>query len=207
MPDGSIFSAARAGQVSSLSSEPTSKYVSASLFPLPASARLSLRFRTNDAAAIDAAAALGIGAPVNTCVASSDRTIARLGPDEWLLLCSEAMGATVRREVDTALAGRAYSLVDIGHRNVAISVEGGHARSILNAGCPLDLRERSFPPGSATRTLLGKAEIILLRPNIDPVYRVECWRSFAPYVHTFLRDAARELERTLGWAASTDLNP
>jgi sarcosine oxidase, subunit gamma len=23
-------------------------------------------------------------------------------------------------------------------------------------------------------------------------FRVECWRSFAPYVHAFLQDAARE---------------
>lgn len=194
MPDGSILPEVRTGRITPLSSESTSKHISASFFPLPASARFSLRFRTKDAAAVNAAAALGIDTPINTCVVSSARTLARLGPDEWLLLCPEAQGAVLQQDIDMALAGRAYSLVDIGHRNVAISVEGEHARSILNAGCPLDLRDRSFPPGSATRTLLGKAEIVLLRPGIDQIYRVECWRSFAPYVHAFLREAAREFE-------------
>ena len=44
----------------------------------------------------------------------------------------------------------------------------------------------------ATRTLLGKAEIILWRLHDAPAYRVECGRSFAPYVYAFLREAARE---------------
>lgn len=191
MPDGSILPAVHTQRFTPLSSGSTSKHISASFFPLPVSARFTLRFRTKDAPAV-----LGIDTPINTCVVSSARTLARLGPDEWLLLCPEAQGAALQRDIDTALVGRAYSLVDIGHRNVAISVEGGHACSILNAGCPLDLRDKSFPPGSATRTLLGKAEIVLLRPGIDPVYHVECWRSFAPYVHAFLREAAREFEWT-----------
>jgi sarcosine oxidase, subunit gamma len=43
----------------------------------------------------------------------------------------------------------------------------------------------------ATRTLLGKCEIILGRTGAE-TYRVECWRSYSAYVLGFLDEAARE---------------
>ena len=42
---------------------------------------------------------------------------------------------------------------------------------------------------------MGKAEIVLMRLDDRPTYRVECWRSFASYVHGFLTEAAREFQR------------
>jgi sarcosine oxidase subunit gamma len=38
---------------------------------------------------------------------------------------------------------------------------------------------------------MGKAEVVLLRTGEDEV-RVECWRSFADYVFTFLTEASRD---------------
>jgi sarcosine oxidase subunit gamma len=89
------------------------------------------------------------------------------------------------------LAGHFFSLVDLSHATVGFAVSGEHAAAILNAGCPLDLRDRSFPVGMATRTVLGKAEIILIRQEAAS-YLVECRRSFATYVAAFLREAARD---------------
>ncbi len=37
-----------------------------------------------------------------------------------------------------------------------------------------------------------KAEVVLVRPAPGDHFRVECWRSFAPYVHAFLVNSARE---------------
>ena len=105
---------------------------------------------------------------------------------------------TIAAEIAAALGTRFHALVDIGHRNVAIEVKGAHAADIINAGCPLDLFETSFPTGTATRTLLGKAEIVLLRLDDAPTWRVECWRSFATYVHGFLAEAARDFEIAAG---------
>jgi sarcosine oxidase, subunit gamma len=45
--------------------------------------------------------------------------------------------------------------------------------------------------GMATRTLLGKAEIVLWRQAVDR-FQIDVWRSFAPYVREFLSEAARE---------------
>ena len=91
------------------------------------------------------------------------------------------------------MSNAAHALIDVSHRNVAFEIAGPRAAAALNAGCPLDLHETAFPPGTATRTLLGKAEIVLIRPGSQPVYRVECWRSFATYVHGFLLEAAHGL--------------
>ena len=81
----------------------------------------------------------------------------------------------------SALEGRHYSLVDVSHRYAAFAVEGDSAPLILAAGCPLDLHPDFFTPGTATRTLLGKAER-RWRLGEAPSYRVECARSFAGYV-------------------------
>lgn len=131
-----------------------------------------------------------LSGPLNTCRTHGDRIAARLGPDEWLLIGPESESATVATGED--LADRVISLVDISHRNVAFTVSGPNAPAVLNAGIALDLSDAAFPAGSATRTLLGKAEVVLLRPGTAPVYQVECWRSFAPYVHGLLTEVVQE---------------
>jgi sarcosine oxidase subunit gamma len=142
------------------------------------------------AAPLGTIAGFPVGMAINRHGAANGRLAARLGPDEWLLLGPEADGDLIGGEVATALGTTFHALVDIGHRNVAFEISGRHSADALNAGCPLDLAAPSFPTGSATRTLLGKAEIVLLRLDDAPTFRVECWRSFAPYVYAFLTEAA-----------------
>lgn len=101
-----------------------------------------------------------------------------LGPDEWLLL------------TDSDLIGS--GLVDISHRLAGMELSGPHAAAALNAGCPLDLHGTAFPADTCTRTLFGKAEIILWRTAPD-AFHIEIARSFIPYVTAFLREAARGL--------------
>jgi sarcosine oxidase, subunit gamma len=43
-----------------------------------------------------------------------------------------------------------------------------------------------------TRTVFGKAEIVLWRPA-EQSFRLEVWRSFSPYVAHLLHEVAREL--------------
>lgn len=155
-------------------------------------ARFSLRAWPAIAAEIGVAAGFDLAGPVNSVRVSGERLSARLGPNEWLLIAPEGEGEEIPAAIGASFGDRFHALIDIGHRNVAFSVGGPHAADILNAGCPLDLSEAAFPPGMATRTLLGKAEIVLMRPGGEPSFRVECWRSFARYVYGFLTEAARE---------------
>ncbi|MDR3372596.1 MAG: sarcosine oxidase subunit gamma family protein, partial [Ancalomicrobiaceae bacterium] len=56
---------------------------------------------------------------------------------------------------------------------------------------PLDLDVSAFPVGMSTRTVLAKVEIVLWRKAAS-TFHLECGRSFAPYVHGFVAEAARE---------------
>lgn len=165
---------------------------------LPPAARFSLRLDPAVATAVGTAAGFPLDIPLNSRSGSGERSAARVGPNEWLLLGADGDAEAIPGDIKAALAGRFHALVDIGHRNAAIEVSGAHAAEVLNSGCPLDLSDAAFPAGSATRTLMGKAEIVLMRLGDAPVYQVECWRSFASYVHGFLLEAAREFDPTVG---------
>jgi sarcosine oxidase, subunit gamma len=155
--------------------------------PLQDFARWSLRLPPAAAERLRELAGFPIAIEINRCACANDRIAARLGPDEWLL-CAPA---DVR--IEDPLGAEHHALVDVAHRYVGFVIEGAQAPVLLAAGCPLDLHPKVFTAGTATRTLLGKAEIVLWRLHEAPAYRVECPRSFAPYVMAFLREAAREL--------------
>ena len=136
-----------------------------------------------------AARALPLGAQTRTASAGSGVSVRPAGAEaRFSLRARLAKGAAPK------LAGLPHSLVNVSHRNVGIDVSGRQAAAVLNAGCPLDLSESAFPPGSATRTLLGKSEIVLIRASAAPLYRVECWRSFSTYVHGLLNEAVFGVE-------------
>ncbi|MCY6379213.1 sarcosine oxidase subunit gamma [Hoeflea prorocentri] len=109
-----------------------------------------------------------------------------IGPDEWLIIADASADLTSVCGKVSAL----HSAVDVSHRNTAITVSGPAAEATLNAGCPQDLSLDAFPVGACSRTLLGKAEVVLLRES-EETFRVECWRSFSAYVFDFLADASR----------------
>ena len=83
------------------------------------------------------------------------------------------------------------SITDISHRNVAFLLSGEGATNTLNSGAPRDLSLDAFPVGCASRTIFGKAEVVLLRTG-KTSFRLECWRSFAPYVWDLLCDGATD---------------
>lgn len=153
--------------------------------PLVEGLRLSIRL--DPASAPDC-----LDFPINQCRHQNDRIIARLGPDEWFLMASEHQQESVRQELHGLLGHRVCSVVDVSHRSLGIEVTGLHAREVLNGGCPLDLSDAAFPAGSATRTVFGKAEIILLRHTDRQTFRLEAWRSFMPYVRDLLAQLAVE---------------
>ena len=138
-------------------------------------------------------AAFGVTPSTEACRAALKGAHAALwlGPDEWLLLASEGDAATLAETLEAALAGVPHSLVDISHRNAGFVVTGDHAPAVLNVGCPLDLDVSAFPVGMCTRTVLGKAEVMLWR-QAPQRFHLEVWRSFAPYVLGFLAQAAED---------------
>ncbi len=159
--------------------------------PIGPMARFSLRLR--ETALPSAASALGVdlAQPINRAVCKGGRRALRLGPDEWLVLAPEEDAEAIAAALDRTVSAGDFSLVDIGHRQTAIQLEGKDAAFMLNAACPLDLDLAAFPVGMASRTLFAKAEIILWRFAATQ-FHIEVWRSYAPYVWDLLREIGRE---------------
>ncbi|MES0027368.1 sarcosine oxidase subunit gamma [Mesorhizobium sp. M0040] len=154
---------------------------------LPPAERISLRAPEASIAALSKALGVVLPQRPKTSAAKAGRTALWLGPDEWLVIDESGKDPLV----DCAKISELHSAVGISHRNVAISVTGPAAAATINAGCPQDLSLGAFPVGAASRTILGKVEIVLVRTAAD-AFRVECWRSFSDYVFTFLSEAARD---------------
>lgn len=136
----------------------------------------------------------GLPLPLEPCRAAGEpggRAALWLGPDEWLLLAPSTEGEAARDALRQATAGGRGCAVDISHRQAALTVQGPAATVLLNSGCPLDLDIAAFPVGMCARTLYAKAEIVLWRTALD-AFRVEVWRSFAPYVIGHLAAAIKD---------------
>jgi sarcosine oxidase subunit gamma len=164
---------------------------SAAVRILPPAARHVLRGAPS---VLDAAAdALGLSLAMPACRASThaSRSALWLGPDERLLMGAASSAADTVTRLERALGARPYSLVDVSHRQLGLSLAGPDAARVLAAGCPLDLDAEAFPVGMCTRTVLAKAEIVLWRVATDG-FHLEVWRSFAAYVSGVIAEAARE---------------
>ncbi len=162
----------------------------------PDLARLSLR---GDPTTLGAAFGIALSTVPCRAASAGDRTALWLGPDEWLLLAPSGT-------LDPGSPVQGAAVVDIGHRQVGLALDGPAAADALAAGCPLDLHISAFPVGMCTRTVFGKAEIVLWRQG-GARFHLEVWRSFAAYVHGLLEVASRDLgEEVMNGTAGRSLN-
>jgi len=154
----------------------------------PMAARLIVR--GGDSAVATMGEAFGVALPRDACRAriAGERAALWLGPDEWLLIAPGSGGEELLHELTEALGQEPASVVDVSHRQVGITVAGPEGVGALNSFNALDLAESAFPVGMCTRTLFGKAEIVLWRTARE-AFRIEVWRSFAPYVMDCLEEA------------------
>ncbi len=165
-----------------------------SVIPLPVSARFSFRGRPGAVAA--AGTAFGVRLPQEACRAATDgaRAALWLGPDEWLLLAPEDQASEISLALPQAMTGLPHALADVSQAFLAFEIAGKDAATVLSGGCPLDLDPAGFPVGMCTRTVLGKAAIVLWRFAPER-FRLECGRSFAGYVAELLEQSRAD------WAA------
>lgn len=159
----------------------------ARLTPASPASRISLRAPAESVAALSSALHLELPTKPKTSGHAGGRSALWLGPDEWLVI--DESGADL-----VALAASSSSLhaaTDVSHRNTAIIVSGPGAEATLSAACPQDLSLTVFPVGACSRTIFGKAEMVLLRID-EETFRVECWRSFSTYVFGLLSESAQD---------------
>jgi len=151
-------------------------------------ARFSLRIDPSEAAT----AAIAFGAPLPTRIgqtaSSGGRLALQLGPDEWQLLAPLSEGDAIVESFGRLQTP--HSLVDVGHREVGILVEGEAALLALRSAIAFDVE--AMPVGTGCRTVFDKAQIILIRET-ENRFRIEVWRSFADHVWHILHAASREI--------------
>ncbi len=157
------------------------------LSPVESRERISLRADPTTAKALGTAIGLNLPTKPTGVTTKGNKSAFWIGPDEWLLIGPD--NGSMAKALEK-VGRQVYSATDISHRNTAITVSGAKAVEALNSGCPRDLSLDAFPVKSCSRTVLGKAEIILWRTG-NQEFHVECWRSFSDYVWKFLVDATR----------------
>ncbi len=153
----------------------------------PSAERLSLRARPAGIPSLEAPLGMRLPLQIGATAVDDGRHVLKLGPDEWLII--DESGRSPAEDLKHVSA--VHSAVDVSHRNVGFILEGARVEDVLAAGCPLDLSEEAFPVGSATRTVFGKIEVVLYRKDAHR-FRLECWRSFAPYALALLEAACRD---------------
>lgn len=153
----------------------------------PPASRISLRATAKGAKAYEKT--LGFALPMKPGGTKSKAGIHALwlGPDEWLILSVKGENTNAKAPRTTA----EYVETDVSHRNTGFVLTGIGAQNVLSAACPRNLSLDAFPVGTASRTIFGKAEVVLYRTAKD-TFRLECWRSFVPYIWAYLLDGAKD---------------
>ena len=151
-----------------------------------------LALRGGEAVAQAAGSVFGSDLPdaVNRMTKEGTRRALKLGPDEWLVVGGEGEGETLLAAFEEAFGDEPHALVDLSMRFAAIEAEGPARRDALAAACPIDLHPTQTPAGFATRTVFGKADVVLAFEADSILILVN--RSFAPYVWGLLVEAGRE---------------
>lgn len=130
-------------------------------------------------------------ADANTVV-GAERKIFWLGPDEWILVGSDARMAGLARELTEKLRAQHAAINDVSGGQVSYRLLGDHARQLLAKGCTLDLHPDVFGPGQCAQTGLAKAGILLCPLADKAGFDLFVRRSFADYLWQWLLRAGRE---------------
>jgi sarcosine oxidase subunit gamma len=151
-------------------------------------ARFSLRIDPSETSAAATAFGAPLPARIGRTATSGGRLALQIGPDEWQLLAPVSEGDAIVESFRRLQVP--HSLVDIGHREVGIVVEGEAATLALCSAIAFHVE--AMPVGTGCRTVFDKAQIILIRET-ENRFRIEVWRSFADHVRHILHAVSREI--------------
>ena len=160
----------------------------------PFVAMADLRVDPAGPAAADVARFLGVDLPTapSTWVESDTVRVIWLGPDEWLVTSPFRTPQELEAGLRAAVAGRG-AVVDVSGQRTTLWLTGADARDVLSGGCAVDLHPRAFRRGAAAQTLLGQASVVLIAlDDTATSYEILVRSSFAPYMASWLLDAASE---------------
>lgn len=127
----------------------------------------------------------------NTASIDPQRQLLWLGPDEWLLKLRDRQGDAVAHALQAALTGVHSAVVDVGHGNTTLMLQGPGSADLLARGCPLDLHPRAFATGALAQSHIAKAGATVLCLYAGIQYEITVRRSFANYLVRWLCEAGQ----------------
>lgn len=159
------------------------------LAEIPFDDMLVLRGDADDVRFVQAvrdATSLALPLRPNSASIEARRQLLWLGPDEWLFKSRDAQGGAVAAALRAVLQGIHGAVVDVGHGNTTLSVQGAGAADLLSRGCPLDLHPRVFPAGALAQSHIAKAAVTVLCRQAGTQFELTVRRSFADYLARWL---------------------
>ncbi|MBJ7468664.1 MAG: sarcosine oxidase subunit gamma [Rhodoferax sp.] len=154
---------------------------------------LNLRGDPADArfcSAVHTVTGLALPLVANTASVGADRQLLWLGPDECLLQCPIGQGAALEAALREAMPGQHMAIVNVGHGNTVLRVQGPGAADLLSRGCPLDFHASVFAAGQVAQSHISRANATILCKQAGSHYEVTVRRSFADYLFRWLCAAA-----------------
>lgn len=165
-----------------------------SLAEIPFVDMLNLRGDPNDPRFVQVvleASGLNLPQKPNTASIDPQRQLLWLGPDEWMLKLRDRQGPAVMAALQAGLQGQHSAVVDVGHGNTTLLLQGPASADLLARGCPLDLHPRVFGTGALAQSHIAKAGATVLCLYAGIQYEITVRRSFADYLVRWLCEAGQ----------------
>jgi sarcosine oxidase subunit gamma len=155
---------------------------------------INIRGRAKDAGFVKAVEqVLGQALPIEPNTVSVDQhQVFWLGPDEWLVVTSEAAATELADRLRQASSDVHASVNEISGGQIALMLQGSKCRDLLARGCTLDLYPSAFGTGECAQSGLAKANVLLALVDESPTFMIVVRRSFSDYLCRWLAHAGSD---------------
>jgi sarcosine oxidase subunit gamma len=144
---------------------------------------------------VAASEVLGVDLPTttSTCTEGETATAIRIGPEEFLITMRSPSHTEVESRLHNAVSPYGGAATDVSAQRTTLRLSGAHVRDVLGKGSSIDLHPKAFGPGTAVRTQLALADVMMIPlDSTGTDYRIFVRSSFARYLAEWLIDAAEE---------------
>ena len=122
-----------------------------------------------------------------------------IAPGRWLVVSDDRSPSELIEQCEAALGGLVHNAVDQSAAFVLIQISGSTVRTLLAAGCGLDLRATHFSTGACCRTRLAQIPVVLVARDSE-VFECYVERSLSAYFNSWLRGSAPPIDLHSGYA-------
>ncbi len=127
----------------------------------------------------------------NTMTTGNNR-IYWLGPNEWLIISSLEKDKDRVTNLRESVRGQHACVTDLSGGQLALRINGPHARDVLAKGCTLDFHPSVFHSGHCAQSGLAKTGVLIGLLDDGSEFEIVVRRSFVDYLAHWLQHAAEE---------------